>query len=134
MIVGFGLGYHVDIILETNRFVSLIIIEPSLSFFKEAMKARDISHILVSPRVLIYHDINLFNFDELMGENAVIRTVVLRPYFELYKEKIKKIQQNINSFLNKKEINIATLNRFDRLWTKNTLKNFLYFFTFPGVK
>ena len=41
---------------------------------------------------------------------------------------LKKIQQNTNSFLNKKEINIATLNRFDRLWTKNTLKNFLYFF------
>ena len=46
----------------------------------------------------------------------------------------KRIERDFQSYVNGKRINIATLKRFDRLWTRNIFKNCAHFFILPGVE
>lgn len=135
-VVGFGLGYHIEELLKANKASTLLVIEPSLNIFSEALKTRDFSTIFLSGRVLIISDPELIRYEEIIQvpSRSNIKFLVLRPYAFLFKEEVAKIRNNFYSFLNRKEINTATLNRFDRLWTRNTFKNAPFFFTLSGLK
>ncbi len=135
-IYGFGLGYHIDELLAADSELNLIIIEPSIKLFKTALNTRDITGILKSDRVLILFDIESFVYDRIFSDPAIcnIKLLALRPYVDLFKDSFLKLKAEINSFLNRKAINTATLKRFDRLWTKNTFKNSQYFFTLGGIQ
>ena len=134
-VIGFGLGYHIEKLLHENKSSIIVVIEPAIKLFKEALTARDISGILLSNRVFIFPDVSHFTCEEIMSHqpHSDIKLIVLRPYMGLFNEKVAKIRNDIYSFLNKKEINFTTLKRFDRLWTKNTFKNSLYFFILSGI-
>ncbi len=135
-VVGFGLGYHIEELIEANKTSTLLIIEPSLSIFSEALKTRDLSTIFLSERVLIISDSDFIKYEEAINVPSWsnVKFLVLRPYSFLFKEEVAKIRNNFYSFLNRTEINTATLKRFDRLWTKNTFKNAPFFFTLSGLK
>ena len=135
-VVGFGLGYHIEELIEANKTSTLLIIEPSLSIFSEALKTRDLSTIFLSERVLIISDSDFIKYEEVIQVPSWsnVKFLVLRPYSFLFKEEVAKIRNNFYSFLNRTEINTATMKRFDRLWTKNTFKNAPFFFTLSGLK
>ncbi len=135
-VVGFGLGYHIEELLKANKTSTLLIIEPSLSIFSEALKTRDLSTIFLSERILIISDSDFIKYEEVIQVPSWsnVKFLVLRPYSFLFKEEVAKIRKNFYSFLNRTEINTATLKKFDRLWTKNTFKNAPYFFTLSGLK
>jgi len=136
IIVGFGLGYHIESLLKRNPTSVVLIIEPGLSIFRETLNARDISGILLAHRVFLFHDETHIPYDEILSSYSLsqVKLLILRPYYELFAQRIANIKEQINSLLNKTEINLATLKRFDRLWTKNTFKNSHYFFKLPGVR
>ncbi len=134
--VGFGLGYHIEALLQKNPAVRIIVIEPSPGLLREALRVRDVSRTLASERLFLFLSVKNLSEDERFGYYPweKTRTIVLRSYSTIYPREIEKISAEIQSFLNRRSINTATLGRFDRLWTKNAFKNAPFFFTLAGIK
>jgi hypothetical protein len=134
-VVGFGLGYHIEELLRTTKAPVILIIEPSLSILNTALKTRDLSIILNSGRIMITQDpeFTKHDFSDMVPPHTSINLLVLRPYLHLFPEEVKKARDTFFSFLNRRQINTATLKRFDRLWTKNTFKNISFFFSLHGI-
>jgi len=52
MVYGFGLGYHVDFLLDKlPKNSSILVVEPQISIFKLALTLRDLRHLLSNPNV-----------------------------------------------------------------------------------
>jgi hypothetical protein len=138
VLIGFGAGYVVEALQERNKGAFILVIEPAPHILMAGMKTRDLSSILGSDRVLMMtatrgaHDLRI-PFDDIFGIHSP-KFLVTRPYFELFPEKVTEIRNEVSAFLSRTEINIATLKRFDRLWTKNSFKNASCFFGFPGIQ
>lgn len=135
LVFGFGMGYHVEELLTLSPSSTLLVYEPSVYIFNEALKVRDLARVFLSGRVLFHLNSKPLNFEDSLSMQAGlnIKPLVLRPYRVLFEEKFQEFKNHWNAFSNRKDINTATLKRFDRLWTKNTFKNFLFFFTLQGV-
>jgi len=133
ILFGFGLGYHLEPILSNNQSITLVVIEPNLDILHTAMKVRDLSQLLYQDRLLIFSRCEeCFNFLSIQPP-LIISLVFYPPYLRFLEEEAKKLKENFTSFISKKNINNATLKRFDRLWTKNTFKNAYFFFSLPGI-
>ncbi len=135
VLIGFGLGYHVEEMLRKNGQTRFIVIEPDRHIFIQALKVRDLSGMLESERVMLFVEPDTVPFDEVIPDipAGAMKFYVPRPYSLIFPEKTEELKQAFLNFRNKTDINTATLNRFDRLWTKNTFKNCRYFFTLNGV-
>jgi hypothetical protein len=134
--VGFGLGYHIETLLRKNPTVHIAVIEPSPHLLSEALRVRDASGVLTSDRVTFFSSAKNLAADKNVDcfPGIKTQTIILRSYATVYPEEIEKINNEIQSFFNRRNINTATLGRFDRLWTKNIFKNAPFFFTLAGVK
>ena len=135
VLFGMGLGYHLQEMLRMNSGAHFIIVEPDLELFAEILKTRDLSDILLSKNITLLIEPQGIDLDELSPHPSAvnIRQVVLRPYRTLYETEAHKAVKDFQAYVNGKRINIATLRRFDRLWTKNTFINCHFFFTRGGV-
>ena len=52
IVYGFGLGYHVDLLLEKlPENSSVLVVEPQISIFKLALVLRDLRHLLENPNI-----------------------------------------------------------------------------------
>jgi len=132
---GIGMGYLMEEMRRINPGALYIIIEPDIKLFAEILKTRDLSELLCAERTLLFIEPEHIDFDELVPHPSAenIRQFVSRPYRMLYEEKAAQAEGDFLSYMNGKRINIATLKRFDRLWTKNIFKNCPYFFTRHGL-
>jgi len=125
VLFGMGLGYHLQEMLRMNSGAQYVIVEPDLELFAEILKTRDLSDILLSNNITLLIEPRGIDLDELSPHPSAvnIRQVVLRPYRTLYETEAHKAVKDFQAYVNGKRINIATLRRFDRLWTKNTFIN-----------
>jgi hypothetical protein len=135
VLFGMGLGYHLQEMLRMNSGAHFVIVEPDLELFAEILKTRDLSDILLSNNITLLIEPRGIDLDEFSPHPSAvnIRQVVLRPYRTLFETKAQQAVKDFQAYVNGKRINIATLKRFDRLWTKNTFKNCHFFFTRGGV-
>jgi len=142
IIAGFGLGYIAEEIIKQippfspdKGFPVVIIFEHNPSLLKTVLDIRpDIKKLFEDIRV------NLFlNMEELLSfiEALPTRRVTYffhRPYFELYSDLYSSFRERLLTQIHKKNINIATLSRFEKLWTVNIATNLKYFLSDPGIK
>jgi len=135
VLIGFGLGYHVEEMLKLNDYIRFIVIEPERHIFAQALKARDLRFTLNSDRVMLFVEPEAVPYDALIPDipAKVMKLYTHRPYTLLFPEKTEKLKHAFLEFRNKTDINTATLNKFDQLWTRNTFKNCEYFFTLNGI-
>ncbi len=136
VLVGLGPGYTLKEMLRKNKNSLFMVIEPDPELFLELMKTIDLSDIIYSKRVSFYIDPESLDYDEIAPHPsaAIIKFFVSRAYRNLYEEQVIRLEREFNSHQNTKRINIATLKRFDRLWTRNTFKNAPYFFRLAGIE
>jgi hypothetical protein len=135
MLFGMGMGYHVEEILEFNRQALIVILEPDIELFAQVLKTRDLSKLLVSDRILILFEKRDVDLDEVAPNPSAgnIRQLILRPYRALYEDDALEAEKRFQIYSQSKSINIATLKRFDRLWTRNIFRNCSLFFTLKGL-
>jgi hypothetical protein len=136
IVIGFGLGYHIETLLQRSPTAQIMVIEPSPRLLFEALSVRDVSRVLMSERFSFFLSVKNLAEDERVGCSPGMKTqtIVLRSYATIFPEEIEKINSEIQSFLNRRNINTATLGRFDRLWTKNIFRNAPFFFTLAGIR
>jgi len=133
VLIGFGLGYHLEKMLRKNGHTRFVVIEPDTNIFAKALEVRDLRFALESDRFMLFVEPDTVPFDEIIPEAGTVKFYIHRPYALLFPEKTDKLKQAFLKFSNRTIINTATLSKFDRLWTRNTFKNCEYFFSLNGV-
>jgi hypothetical protein len=135
VLFGMGLGYHLQEMLRMNTEAHYVVVEPDMELFNEILRTRDLSDLILSERVTLLIEPGTLDLDhvspQLTAANMV--QIVLRSYRTLFESEAVQVEKNFQAYVSSKNINRATLKRFDRLWTKNTFKNCHYFFTRGGV-
>ena len=133
---GFGLGYHIEELLASNEEVLIVVFDPSRTIFSAALRERDLTSVIKSDRVRIILGEESAPFDMLVSDPSItrIKFLSLRSYQILFPDASIKRKKEYVSWLNRRQINTATIRRFDRLWTSNAFKNSRHFFSLKGIE
>ena len=128
LFIGNGLGYSIQFFLKNKNFrdVSVIWVEHCPKILKASFSIFDFS-IFLESKVL---KILFFPFSEddmsLMFKGFSGYPMTFIPHkgsFLWNGEKYQKIKNYLDEFLKKKDANLTTLTKFEKLWTKNLLLN-----------
>lgn len=124
VVLGFGLGYHCDALLERFPDATVLVVLKSVERFRRALELRDLSSQLTESRL---HFLLAPKVDEMAVllapyEHMTIRTI---PLSALVKEDdyFASIDQAVTAYLERRTINLNTLRRFGRRWVRNLIAN-----------
>ncbi len=125
IIEGFALGYYAEEALRFSDSLHIIIADPSLSRFKKALEARDLSSMLMSSRISFLIEEKTEKIAALLrksspGEIAVVRN---RTLFMADSSFYREIEGYISRYKARKQVNEATLKRFGQIWIRNLIYN-----------
>lgn len=133
---GFGMGYLVEAAIEIFPDIPIIVWEKDENIFKLALQTRKLTKIFSNKNIRVRVSEDLESLPDLLtmykGKNVAVS--IHRPSFNLYQDFYQNIKKVVHSFINSKEININTLSKFQKLWTKNILKNMIPYIKSPGIK
>ncbi|MCB1157735.1 MAG: motility associated factor glycosyltransferase family protein [Leptospiraceae bacterium] len=123
--LGAGLGYAVQEVLQRKKG-KLVWIEPFPFILKEALSIYDYSKYLTDKKLYILT--SPFSeeefFDTFRGTaNFSTSFIPHRQSFQWKQEEYMDIKLRCERFFHKKDVNIATLSRFEKSWTRNMLQN-----------
>lgn len=135
LVLGLGLGYLPEAFLALHPGRPLVIVEPDLGLFRQALACRDLTALASSPSVTWFigeePEAVIMGLDALpLSRLAVLR---LRPLYLRWQAYYRKLELLVRSLLDRKEVNLNTLRRFGRLWVRNLLHNLEEFLRAPGV-
>ena len=137
---GFGLGFFIKSLffLKYNSFSKLIIIEKDLNILRIALQAFDFSGILKDEKIMILpeEDNNVIGLNDILINSVTKKNYTFIPqvYIKIYPDFYLNLKNLIDSYLSRKNINIATLTRFQTLWARNMIKNHKLFLMNKGIK
>lgn len=122
---GAGIGYCVRAALE-NENTTLLWMECEASIFKIAFSLHDYSSFLQSGKLRIllspFNEENLFTaFKGLGGHTTTF--IPHRPSLSWRASDYSECKYICEKFFRKKDVNIATLSKFETVWTRNLLQN-----------
>jgi hypothetical protein len=123
---GAGLGYSVHLTLN-NSEVKIIWLEVEASILRYALEIFDYSKFLENEKLKIilapFTEENLY--DTFRGlASYLVSFIPHKPSFNWKELEYSEMKFLSEKFFKKKDANIATLSRFEKLWTRNILQNF----------
>lgn len=136
---GFANGSFIkEILSKTNEEVTIIVYEPSVSIFMQAVENIDITSILSNGRVILVIDgINPQYYKDVMGRllqtynKSTSRHVVLPKYADLFPQQCKQFVEMTNEIYEKLQILANTLDSSGKIICKNNIMNMKYL---PGCR
>ncbi len=134
LIAGFGLGYIPEYLLINTEY-QIIIFEHTDEIIEFAKKSDRVKKIINNKRVfLITNDSG--EIIQFLDNNNIkeLNFYIHRPYYALFHDIYSNLEGILIAYLSKKQINKATLKRFQKVWLKNIIKNSLFYFSIPGIK
>ena len=126
VIYGFASAYHIEQILnKINKYSNVLIIERSPDVLKKSIESRDLSEILKDERVIICTDPDESEFADLLKGKSSNRVTFIfhRGSSQVFGDYYNNINNSIKTYFSNKEVNIATLSKFERLWSSNSARN-----------
>jgi len=135
IICGLGLGYLAQAVYQKYPKHLILIIEKDWHILNAALQVTDFSAMLASQKVeIILPESPELILDYLqLYQTRKIGVFFHRPSFDFYPEFYSEIKNIISRFIATREINQATLNRFEKLWFKNMLLNLGTYIQTNGV-
>jgi hypothetical protein len=136
IVFGFGFAYHIE---ELKKFINnnctVLIIEKNPLIIKNAIIERDLTGILNDERIRILCDPDEDNIsDALKGlSSRKVSFLTHRGSFQIDPEYYTNMRGILRSYLSVKDVNIATLSRFEKIWMSNITRNILEFVNLPGA-
>jgi hypothetical protein len=135
VILGFGLGYAAEAAAKAAPGRPLVIVEKRREILRIALRVRDLGALLSENRLVfvvggnggsaIQNALNLFS-----GSPEIIRN---RTLMAADQDWYAGVEQGIGAFLNRDEVNRATLRRFGRRWVRNLARNMEAIRDLPGI-
>ncbi|MDH5655614.1 MAG: DUF115 domain-containing protein [Spirochaetia bacterium] len=124
---GAGIGYNLYLLLQTSRqnAAKIFWFEPDPEIIAVAFSLLDFRKFIKSGKLILITEIPLSDKMDLLFSgvrNKDIEFYVHRPAFT-ENSKYKVFYHQCENYLNKKDVNLATLSRFDRIWASNFVKN-----------
>jgi hypothetical protein len=132
VIAGFGLGYIIEYLLDNTDF-KIIVFEHTKEIIDFALQSRNLNNVINNPRITLVYSIS--ELTSVLDEKRVgeLCFYIHRPYQSLFPEIYSSLEGVLITYLSKKQINKATLLRFQRVWLRNIIKNSRYYFDTPGI-
>jgi hypothetical protein len=125
LFLGMGMAYQIEAYLEATEDIPLIIVEKEEELFQGVTGVRDLTGLLSSDRVFLLLNQDPEQLTYLLKEHHLDRIDII-PHGTLYgkyREYYDGIIQVVHRWLDRREINLNTLNRFGRLWVRNLAAN-----------
>lgn len=133
---GFGLGYHIESLLELTEKEILIVNEPDTSLFIQALSLRDLRSVILSGRVLLFigEDYNsvISALEQLPGK--LVKLIIFRSLYEYKQSYYDTLRETVQNYISRKEVNISTMKRFGKLWLRNLSENAYLLARSPGIE
>ncbi|HAK47516.1 MAG TPA: hypothetical protein DCO79_16545, partial [Spirochaeta sp.] len=125
LVFGFGLGYHVEALMEQFPDLQLLIIEPEPELFLGALELRDFSALIESENTGFLLNLTPASLSSILSQfnTANFQSIKLRSVYERNLDYYQSVDEEFKTFIRKKETNMNTLNRFGRTWTRNLFRN-----------
>ena len=136
IVSGFGFGYHAEELLgRMGRDSILLVIEKSPLMLRKALGCRDLSGLLSDARLLLLIDPTEDEIAEaLKGKSSRRSSLVLhRGSHQAEPDYYANMQEIARSYLSTKEVNIATLAKFEKVWASNIARNIGTVVASPGA-
>lgn len=137
VVLGFGFGYHVDYIRQqAPQKTTILVLEADPSILHEACANRDVTELVTDPRVVLLVDPDDDALASAMKARSSYRTVFVthRGSHQVHPDYYNNLQRIAKSYISVKEVNIATLAKFERTWAANIARNIGVFSRYPGVQ
>lgn len=140
VILGFGLGEHIQEIIEASSDGTFIlVIEQSMEFFKEIINYIDLKPFLIE-RVSLSVSEQPFQavrkrIEDYFGVYAITDTKIFRnpASIEIAPEYYEEIDKQLDELSNVAKQNQATLRKFSGIWQRHILSNLKSVVVEPGV-
>ncbi|MCP4131399.1 MAG: motility associated factor glycosyltransferase family protein [bacterium] len=136
IVLGFGFAYHIEELLKKIGPGSILLaIEKFPAMVKEALAHRDLRTILADERVHILVNPNEDLIAETMKGKSSRRVSFIshRGSYQADPEYYNNLLEKARSYLSTKEVNIATLAKFEKIWSSNIARNIGAFAASPGA-
>ncbi|MDR3237900.1 MAG: DUF115 domain-containing protein, partial [Spirochaetia bacterium] len=137
IVFGFGFAYHVQALLEKIPHDStVLIIEKEAAMLRAALECRDLSALLKDARVIVLLAPSEEKIsDALKGKSSLkISFITHRGSHQINAAYYESTLELCRSFLSTKDVNIATLAKFEKIWSANIARNILPFMSAIPVK
>ncbi len=126
VVFGFGFGYHIDeLIKKTGRDVTVIAVEKDPLIFRRALEARSFTGLFSNPNFYIALDPHEDQLTALLRGKSSKNVIFIkhRGSQQIYPEYYSNILAILKSYISTKDVNIATLAKFEKTWTSNIARN-----------
>ncbi|MDC7228599.1 MAG: DUF115 domain-containing protein [Spirochaetales bacterium] len=125
LVYGFGLGYHIEAILEVFPELQILIAEPEPELFLRALQLRDFSTLIESSQTgfLLNTPPDVLTSILSRYKTANYQSLKLRSLYDRNSDYYQRLDNEFSTFIRKKETNLNTLNRFGKTWTRNLFRN-----------
>lgn len=136
IVFGFGFGYHVEELLKAmGRDTTLLVFEKSVALLRQAMISRDLAFILSDDRFHLFVDPDEDDLAAALKGKSSYRVTFIthRGSFQIAPDYYSNLLRVCRSYLSTKEVNIATLARFEKTWSANIARNIERFIACPGA-
>jgi len=133
---GFGLGYHSEALLAKTSNEILLVVEPDISLFLQALSLRNFEDIISSGRVifLINREVDdiITVLEEFPGKE--VQLLIVRSLYDYKSEYYDSLRSTVMDYISRKKVNLSTLKKFGKLWLRNLSENAHLLSKAPGVK
>ncbi len=136
IVFGFAFGYHLEVLLsKMSKDSVLLVIEKDPGILKSAFENRDLSGLLSDERFLLLTAPDEDALSKILKGKSSRRVTFLihRGSYQIYPDYYANISELARSYLSTKDVNIATLTKFEKIWSSNIARNIKTLMTSPGV-
>ncbi len=125
IIEGFGLGYYAKTAIEILSDALIIVVDNSAQRFTAALMMVDLEDVLGSNRIVFLiesaaNEVSYILQESPPGKISVIRN---RNLFAMEAEFFNDVENSIYRFIDRKNVNDATLKKFGQIWIRNLIHN-----------
>lgn len=125
LLFGAGLGYILPFLIEKEK-VTIIWMEPFPFFIQEAFKIFDFSKPLLDGKLILITGEGMEDqlSDAVKGKGTYpISFVPHRGSWQWKETEYQRLKYTAEQMFHKKDVNLATLTRFEKIWAKNICYN-----------
>lgn len=126
VVAGFGFGYHLQTLLsQMAPDATLLVLEKSPEIIRCAMENRDLAGLLSDSRFILLLGAQEDDIAESMRSRSSRTTafIVHRGSSQADADYYANVTRIAKSYISAKDVNVATLAKFEKTWTSNIIRN-----------
>ena len=136
IVFGFGFGYHVrELLARVSRDAVVLVLERSAAMLRMALSRMELAEEMADERLYLLVDPTEEDLAGVLRGKSTYKVSFLthRGSFQIEPGYYSNLHRIAKSYLSTKEVNIATLARFERTWGANVARNAAVFVDSPGA-